>query len=289
LSPNSESNDGRQSGRKGRLDKILVERGFFSSRSRAAAAVLVGQVRVSGQVETKAGCQVDVDADIEVEAGESHVSRGGLKLDRAFTAFPFDVSGKTALDAGASTGGFTESLLRNGAARVIAVDVGYGQLDWKLRQDDRVEVLERTNVRYLKPDQLSCVPEVATLDLSFISLKKVLPAVIKCLRHGYELVVLVKPQFEAGRDKVGKGGVVRDMGVHQQVLSDVWDFALESGCAVRGLTDSGVPGPSGNIEYLMYMVDGTTGAAAGESLDKEEAVSQAVAAAEKSRGNHQAG
>jgi 23S rRNA (cytidine1920-2'-O)/16S rRNA (cytidine1409-2'-O)-methyltransferase len=208
-----------------------------------------------------------------------------LKLEKAFDVFPFDVEAKVALDAGASTGGFTECMLMHGARKVIAVDVGYGQLDWGLRQDDRVEVLERTNVRYLEQGQLSEPPEVATVDLSFISLKKALPAVIKCLLRGFELVVLVKPQFEAGRDRIGKGGVVRDLEVHRQVLDEVWELALDSGCAVLGLTDSGLPGPSGNIEYLLYLVDAGGSKASGAVTEKDGCLDSVLAAVRGSVGS----
>lgn len=255
LEQGPETTDKNRPARKQRLDRILVERGFFSTRSQAGAAVLAGLVTVNGGKETKAGAQVAPGDVIAVEEHDTYVSRGGLKLERAFEVFDLDVTGKTVLDAGASTGGFTDCLLSHGAERVIAVDVGYGQLDWSLRQDPRVDVLERTNVRYLKPEQLPSNPDMATFDLSFISLKKVLPAVIKCLRPGFEIVALVKPQFEAGRGQVGKGGVVRDLEVHRRVLEEVWDMAVGCGCRVLGLTDSGVPGPSGNIEYLIFLAD----------------------------------
>ncbi|RJQ45522.1 MAG: TlyA family RNA methyltransferase [Gaiellales bacterium] len=262
--------------RKQRLDTILVERGFFSSRSRAAAAVMAGQVTVGGRKDLKAGSQVAPDAEIQVARSEGYVSRGGLKLERAFAEFDFDVAGRTALDAGASTGGFTDCLLRHGAAGVVAVDVGYGQLDWGLRGDRRVTVLERTNARYLTAGMLPYRPEVATLDLSFISLKKVLNAVIKCLSPGFEIVALVKPQFEAGRGQVGKGGVVREPEVHRRVLREVWDFAEASGCRVLGLTDSGVPGPSGNIEYLIHLREkGRTGPR-GHEPDRDETIDRVV-------------
>ncbi len=240
---------------KQRLDNILVQRGFFNSRSQAAAAILGGQVSVNGQKVVKAGASFPADAVIEVEEAPRFVSRGGLKLEKAFDSFPLDVAGKAALDGGASTGGFTDCLLKHEARKVIAVDVGYGQLDWKLRKDPRVEVLERTNLRYIKPEDISERPAFAALDVSFISLKKVIPPVIECLQPGFELVALVKPQFEAGRNQVGKGGVVRDIEAHRQVLGQFWDFASEAGCEVRGLVDSGVRGPKGNIEYLFFLSD----------------------------------
>ena len=217
---------------------------------------MAGEVKVGGQVVTKAGGLVAPDAEITIKEAPRFVSRGGLKLEKAFEEFPIDVRGRVVLDAGASTGGFTDCLLQHGARKVIAVDVGYGQLDWKLRQDPRVEVLERTNIRGLEPEMLSELPDFATLDLSFISLKKVLPAVIKCLNPRFELVALVKPQFEAGRSGVGKGGVVRDPEVHRQVLSDMREFAEAQGLVVMGLIESGVRGPKGNIEYLIYLAGG---------------------------------
>ena len=203
---------------KERLDTILVQRGFFSSRSQAAAAVLAGEVRVNGQPVTKAGTLLGAEVEISIKEEPRFVSRGGLKLEHAFEEFSIDVTGKTALDAGASTGGFTDCLLQHGARKVIAVDVGYGQLDWKLRNDPRVEVLERTNIRNLKPELLSETPAFATFDLSFISLKKVLPAVVACLQPDFQAVALIKPQFEAGRGQVGKGGVVRDETVRKQAV-----------------------------------------------------------------------
>lgn len=274
-----------------RLDTILVERGFFSSRSQAGAAILAGLVLVEGNVEHKAGRHVTPDITVEVVEDPVYVSRGGYKLERALDAFDINMAGKVALDAGASTGGFTDCLLQNDAARVIAIDVGYGQLDWKLRQDPRVAVMERTNVRYLDCSDLPEIPQVATLDLSFISLKKVLPAVTACLSPGFEVVTLIKPQFEAGRAKVGKGGVVRDPEVHRAVLLSIWDFAEEMGMQVRGLVDSPVRGPKGNIEYLMYMINGRSAEAISEEaavphLDKEEVVDEVLARAREVHGGH---
>jgi 23S rRNA (cytidine1920-2'-O)/16S rRNA (cytidine1409-2'-O)-methyltransferase len=254
---------------KTRLDTVLVQRGFFSSRSQAAAAVLAGEVSVGGRQVTKAGTLVAGEAEIELRERQRFASRGGLKLEHAFEVFPIDVTGRVALDAGASTGGLTDCLLSHGARKVIAVDVGYGQLDWKLRQDPRVETLERTNIRYLKPEDMSEPASFATLDLSFISLKKVLPAVIELLGPDCELVALVKPQFEAGRGLVGKGGVVRDPAVRREVLAGMWEFAQSMGLSVLGLVESGVPGPKGNIEYLLYLA-GAGRAIAGCSPDREE-------------------
>ncbi|MBE0428356.1 MAG: TlyA family RNA methyltransferase [Thermoleophilia bacterium] len=272
-----------------RLDTILVQRGYFDNRSRAAAAVLAGLVLVDGNVEHKAGRQVPPDVNVEVVEDPVYVSRGGYKLERAFDAFDLNWAGRVALDAGASTGGFTDCLLQNGVSRVIAIDVGYGQLDWRLRQDPRVQVLERTNIRYLECEDLSELPEVASLDLSFISLKKALPAVIKCLRHGFEMVALVKPQFEAGREKVGKGGVVRDPRVHRQVLLSLWDHFSDMEITIRGLVESPVRGPKGNIEYLMYMIDGRSAVAQAEArsvpgVDKEQVVDEVISRAMEALG-----
>lgn len=242
---------------------------------------MAGQVLVNGQPATKAGTLVAEDVEIQSRQQPRYVSRGGLKLERAFAAFSLNATGRVVLDAGASTGGFTDCLLKHGARKVIAVDVGYGQLHWRLRQDPRVEVVERTNVRYLECDKLSEKPSLATLDLSFISLKKVLPAVVKCLSPGYEIVALVKPQFEAGKDKVGKGGVVHKLSVQRQVLLGMWDFVTAMGLQVRGLVKSPLRGPKGNIEYLMYLVDGSSPqakeAANDISLrDKEKAIEAAL-------------
>ncbi|MBI5870655.1 MAG: TlyA family RNA methyltransferase [Actinobacteria bacterium] len=240
---------------KTRLDTVLVQRGFFSSRSQAAAAVLAGEVSVNGQPVSKAGAMVAPDVEISLKEEPRFVSRGGLKLETAFEQFDLNVTGAAVIDAGASAGGFTDCLLQHGARKVIAVDVGYGQLDWKLRNDPRVEVHERTNIRGIEPGLLSEAPGFATFDLSFISLKKVLPPVIKCLKPGFELVALIKPQFEAGKGKVGSGGVVRDPETHRRVLTDFWEYAESLGLTVRGLAESGIRGPKGNVEFLIHLAD----------------------------------
>ncbi len=274
-----------------RLDKVLVERGFFDTRSRASAALLAGHVLVEGSSERNAGRRVAPDVMVEVVEDPVYVSRGGFKLQRAFDAFDLDAAGKVALDAGASTGGFTDCLLQNGAALVIAVDVGYGQFSWKLRQDQRVTVIERYNIRYLDCKDLPAPPELATLDLSFISLKKALPAVIKCLSPGFKVVMLVKPQFEAGRGKVGKGGVVRDAGVHREVLLSIWQFAERSGLVVGGLVESPVRGAKGNIEYLMYLIDGAgpevlNEARAAPGVGKEQVIGEVISRALAAHGGY---
>lgn len=214
---------------------------------------MAGNVLVEGKPEYKAGRQITADIAIDIIEAPRYVSRGGYKLERALEVFDINVSGSVILDAGASTGGFTDCLLQHGAARVIAADVGYGQLDWKLRQDPRVLVLERINLRHLDCGELPVLPEMATIDVSFISLKKVIPAIVRCLAPEFEIIALIKPQFEAGRDRIGKGGVVRDPQVHQEVIADIRSFAENAGLKVKGVVDSPVKGPKGNIEYLMHL------------------------------------
>ncbi len=239
---------------KQRLDVFLVEQGFFPTREKARAAVMAGLVETDGQLVYKAGHGVTATCRIRVKEPEyAFVSRGGLKLARALQVFPINLQGLTILDVGASTGGFTDCALQNGARHVFAVDVGYGQLDWKLRQDERVTVLERTNIRYLTLEQLGTSCDLATIDVSFISLSKVLPAVIQLLAPSGKIIALIKPQFEAGREKVGKKGVVRDPVVHTEVIDNVCQAARGLGLGVEGLSYSPVRGPEGNIEYLVYL------------------------------------
>ena len=235
-----------------RLDVLLVERGLAPSRERAQALILEGAVRIDGERHSKAGEAVAVDAPLELVGNElPFVSRGGIKLRKAVETFPIEVSGKVCLDVGASTGGFTDCLLQASAERVYAVDVGHGQLDWKLRQDARVINLERTNIRSLR--ELPEEPQLATIDTSFISLAKVLPAVTRLLRKPEaEIVALVKPQFEAG-PKAAPKGVVRDPAVHQRVLSEVLDQARELNLKARGLVASPILGPAGNREFLLWL------------------------------------
>ncbi len=254
------------SARRIRLDELLVERGLFESRSKAKAAVLAGLVRVEGELVTKAGAGVPPSARIEVEQAPSFVSRGGMKLLHAWETFRFDVEGRVCLDCGASTGGFTDFLLAHGASLVYAVDVGYGQLSWRLREDPRVVVMERTNIRHLVPSMLKHgSPSLFTLDLSFISLRLVLPVVASLCSPGggSEVIALVKPQFEAGRDRVGKGGVIRDPKVHEDVLCSLIAFALEIGYDVAGCTWSRVPGPAGNLEFFLRLLSGEPGSKEG--------------------------
>ncbi len=238
---------------KKRLDVLMVERGLAETRSQAQALVLAGKVRG----HEKAGEQVDESVEIEVEAGARFVSRGGEKLANALAAFGIGVEGEDCLDVGASTGGFTDCLLQAGAARVCALDVGYGQLHPKLRSDPRVTVLERLNVRELECGTLPFRPTFVTCDVSFISLAKALPPALACAAPGWRALVLVKPQFEAGRSEVGKGGVVRDPDVHRRVLDEVAAQAAAWGARVEGVADSGLPGPKGNREFFLYLVDGS--------------------------------
>ena len=237
-----------------RLDVLLTEKGLQESRQRAQAVIMSGLVFVDGQRVDKPGTAVSPDARIEIRGNAlPYVSRGGLKLEKALREFPLDLNGALCADIGASTGGFTDCMLQNGAAKVYAVDVGYGQLAWKLREDKRVVCLERTNARYLTREQIPETLDFASIDVSFISLKLILPAVFGLLREGGRVVCLVKPQFEAGREKVGKKGVVRDPNVHLEVLEHFLEHAAESGFAVLALTFSPIRGPEGNIEYLGFL------------------------------------
>ena len=233
---------------KKRLDVLLVERGLAESRAQAQALVLAGRVRGYD----KPGVQVDDSAELDVERPPPYVSRGGEKLAHALDAFGIDPSGRDCVDVGASTGGFTDVLLQRGAARVIALDVGYGQLHERLRRDDRVSVLERTNARQVR--ELPFAPELIVADVSFISLRLVLPPVLALAAPGWEAVVLVKPQFEAGRGEVGKGGVVRDVGVRRRVVREIADAALGWGGETVGVVDSRLPGPKGNREVFLHLV-----------------------------------
>jgi 23S rRNA (cytidine1920-2'-O)/16S rRNA (cytidine1409-2'-O)-methyltransferase len=234
---------------KKRLDVLLVERGLAESRAQAQALVLAGRVRG----HTKAGSQIDESTELELAPGPRYVSRGGEKLAHALESFSIDVEGEDCLDVGASTGGFTDCLLQAGAARVCALDVGYGQLHPRLRDDPRVTVLERTNVRDLDCTQLPFAPTFVVCDVSFIGLAKALPPALACGAPGWRALVLVKPQFEAGRADVGKGGVVRDPEVHRRVLDEVAAQVPSWDARVEGMTDSGLPGPKGNREFFLYL------------------------------------
>jgi 23S rRNA (cytidine1920-2'-O)/16S rRNA (cytidine1409-2'-O)-methyltransferase len=250
-----------------RLDALMAERGLFESRSRAAAAVMAGAVRIGGQPARKPGQMVAEDEEITVERGPDYVSRGGIKLANALDAFGIAVTGRKALDVGASTGGFTDVLLQRGAEAVIALDVAYGELHWRLRQDPRVTVLERTNARSLEADALPYRPDVIVADVSFISLTKVLPAVLATAAASFDCLAMVKPQFEAGRERVGKGGVVRDPETRVETLVTVAESARAAGHSVMGFAPSGLPGPSGNLETFVWIAEGGRSGAL-EDLDE---------------------
>ncbi len=244
-----------------RLDSLLCDRGIYPSRSRAAASVLAGDVLLLPERRRaeKPGQMVAPDVELEVAAPAQYVSRGGIKLANALDALTVPVAGRLALDVGASTGGFTDCLLQRGAAHVVAVDVGYGELDWRLRSDARVTVRERQNARSLARDQLPYAPELIVLDVSFISLTKVLPAVLACAAPGYDCLAMVKPQFEVGRERVGKGGVVRDADARRDALLTVAAAGRGLGAEVAGFARSGLPGPKGNLETFVWLVEGARG------------------------------
>lgn len=242
---------------KKRLDAFLFEKGFSESREKAKAFIMSGIVYVNDQKVLKAGMTVTDDDRIEVRGGMEFVSRGGYKLKKAMQNFPITLADKICMDVGASTGGFTDCMLKNGAKKVFCVDVGYGQLAWKLRSDERVVNLERTNIRYVTAEQVPDPIDFFSVDVSFISLKLVLPTVLPLLTDDGQGVCLIKPQFEAGRERVGKKGVVRDIQTHIDVVREITDFANENGFSVLGLDFSPIKGPEGNIEYLMYIQKGS--------------------------------
>lgn len=243
---------------KERLDVLLVQRGLAASREKAKVMIMEGNVFVAGQREDKAGTFFDDKVEIEVRGNTlKYVSRGGLKLEKAMENFGISLTDKICMDIGASTGGFTDCMLQNGARKVYAVDVGYGQFAWKLRQDARVVCMEKTNIRYVTPEDIEDVLDFASVDVSFISLTKVLPAAKELLRDQGEIVCLIKPQFEAGREKVGKKGVVRDPKVHREVIDKIIDFSCSIGFVVRNLEFSPIKGPEGNIEYLIHIQKST--------------------------------
>ena len=239
---------------KERLDVLLVQQGLANSRELAKAYIMAGNVYVDGQKEDKAGTKVAVTAKLEVKGNQmKYVSRGGYKLEKAMDVFGIRLDGKICLDIGASTGGFTDCMLQNGASKVYAIDVGYGQFAWKLRNDERVVCLEKTNVRYVTHEQVPDEGDFASIDVSFISLTKVLPAVLGVLGEKGQLVCLIKPQFEAGREKVGKKGVVRDSSVHREVIEMIVEYVRTQSLGILGLDFSPIKGPEGNIEYLIYL------------------------------------
>ena len=259
---------------KERLDVLLVQKQLAPSREKAKAMIMEGIVFVDGQREDKAGASFDEKANIEVRGSTlKYVSRGGLKLEKAMANFGISLDGKICMDIGASTGGFTDCMLQNGAKKVYAVDVGYGQFAWKLRQDERVVCMEKTNIRYVIPADIADVLDFASVDVSFISLTKVLGPARELLSEQGEMVCLIKPQFEAGREKVGKKGVVRDPEVHKEVIERVLTFSRELGFAVKNLEFSPIKGPEGNIEYLVYIQKGNQNQE--EKVDVDAVVAQA--------------
>ncbi|WP_028065915.1 TlyA family RNA methyltransferase [Solirubrobacter soli] len=252
-----------------RLDSLLAERGLFESRTRAAAAVIAGQVHLGPgrRRADKPGQLVDAEIEVEVEGPPPFVSRGGVKLANALDTLRIDPAGRRALDVGASTGGFTDCLLQRGAEHVIALDVAYGELDYRLREDERVTVIERTNARAITPDDLPYRPDLVVIDVSFISLRKVLPAVLSTTHARFDCLAMVKPQFEVGKDRIGKGGVVKDPELRREVVNDVAAAARADGAAVLGSAPSALPGPSGNKETFLWLAEaGRAGA-----LDEVEA------------------
>ena len=260
---------------KERLDVLLVSRGLAPSREKAKTMIMEGNVFVNNNREDKAGSTFADDCKIEIHGNTlKYVSRGGLKLEKAMTHFGITLDGKVCMDIGASTGGFTDCMLQNGASKVYSVDVGYGQFAWKLRQDPRVVCMEKTNIRYVTPEDIDDALDFASVDVSFISLTKVLGPARALLKDDGQMVCLIKPQFEAGREKVGKKGAVRDMAVHEEVINKVIDFALEIGFSVHNLEYSPIKGPEGNIEYLVY-IEKTSEAVKEESVDVHAVVEAA--------------
>ena len=268
---------------KKRLDQYLFDNGFFESREKAKASVMAGLVYVNGMKASKPGDTVKPDASVEVRGGMEFVSRGGYKLKKAMQVFPISLQGKVCMDIGASTGGFTDCMLQNGATKVYCIDVGYGQLAWKIRSDSRVVNMERTNIRYVTPDMIGEGADFASVDVSFISLRLVLPVLFELLKDSGEGVCLIKPQFEAGREKVGKKGVVREKSTHVEVVNNIVSFARECGFKVAGLDFSPIKGPEGNIEYLLHLKKRPEGTQVPDSLTVkvEDVVAQAHGALDK--------
>lgn len=254
-----------------RLDSYLADNNLAPSREKAKALIMAGVVYVDNQKEDKAGTFITETQNVEVRGGElRYVSRGGLKLEKAISSFSVELSDRVCMDIGASTGGFTDCMLQNGARKVFSVDVGYGQLAWKLRCDERVVNMERTNIRYVTKENIDEELDFASIDVAFISLRLVLPVAYNLLRNDGEVVALIKPQFEAGKEKVGKKGVVKDIAVHKEVVLGIYDFALENGFGVSGLDFSPIKGPEGNIEYLIYLKKN------GENAVKRDKIDQIV-------------
>ncbi len=265
---------------KERLDVLLVNRGLAPSREKAKAVIMSGDVYVNGQKEDKAGDTFDPEtSEIEVRANTlPYVSRGGLKIEKALRVFPIDLQGAVCMDIGASTGGFTDCMLQNGAAKVFSIDVGHGQLDWKLRNDSRVICMEKTNFRYLTPADIGEEIDFASCDVSFISLDKILPVAYAMIKDEGQMVTLIKPQFEAGREKVGKKGVVRDPEVHKEVVERIIEVAGDAGFAIKGLDYSPIKGPEGNIEYLLWL---SKSKGPGEDTDVDAVVAAAHGSMDK--------
>lgn len=240
--------------KKERIDTLLVKKGFFNSREKAKRSIMAGLIFVDNQRIDKPGTNININASISIKGDATpYVSRGGLKLEKAINKFNIELDNKICLDVGSSTGGFTDCLLQNGAQKVYAVDVGYGQLHWKLRQDPRVIIMERTNIRYVTLEDIGELVDFVSIDVSFISLKLVLPVLKQVLKKNGEIVALIKPQFEAGRKNVGKGGVVKDIKIHRSVVSNIIRFATKIEFQIIDFTYSPIRGPKGNIEYLLYM------------------------------------
>ena len=266
---------------KERLDVLLVNRGLAPSREKAKTMIMEGNVFVNNNREDKAGSMFPDDCNIEIKGNTlKYVSRGGLKLEKAMTHFGITLDGKICMDIGASTGGFTDCMLQNGASKVYAVDVGYGQFAWKLRQDERVVCMEKTNIRYVTPNDIDDALDFASVDVSFISLIKVLGPARELLKEHGQMVCLIKPQFEAGREKVGKKGVVREKSVHEEVIEKIITFALENGFSIHNLEYSPIKGPEGNIEYLVY-IEKDENPKKEESVDIHEVVEAAHGSLDK--------
>ena len=266
---------------KERLDILLVNRGLAPSREKAKTMIMEGNVFVNNNREDKAGSMFPDDCAIEIKGNTlKYVSRGGLKLEKAMSHFGITLDGKVCMDIGASTGGFTDCMLQNGASKVYAVDVGYGQFAWKLRQDPRVVCMEKTNIRYVTPEHIGDALDFASVDVSFISLTKVLPPARELLKDHGQMVCLIKPQFEAGREKVGKKGVVREKAVHEEVVDKIITFALDNGFSVQNLEYSPITGPEGNIEYLVY-IEKDENPKKEESVDIHEVVEAAHGSLDK--------
>ncbi|MFR2694569.1 MAG: TlyA family RNA methyltransferase [Enterocloster bolteae] len=276
--------------KKERLDVLMVQRNLAESREKAKALIMSGIVYVNGQKEDKAGTSFEETVQIEVRGSTlKYVSRGGLKLEKAMSRFGVQLAGKVCMDVGASTGGFTDCMLQNGAVKVYAVDVGHGQLAWKLRNDDRVICMEKTNIRYVTPEDIGDRIEFSSIDVSFISLTKVLGPVKQLLTDNGQVVCLIKPQFEAGREKVGKKGVVREKSVHLEVIEMVSDYARSIGFGILGLEFSPIKGPEGNIEYLLYLQNYPQEEAGQEETGQEVTAQRVTGQGNNRTGNNRTG